>query len=114
MNILVCGGRDFTNIKLLRKYCSSIISENDTVLCGMAPNGADLFAYRWCKQYNVNILEFPADWKKYGKGAGMVRNNLMLKQAHYILAFWDGKSPGTGHNVEQAKKLKIPITIVYY
>ena len=30
----------------------------------------------------MNIIKFPADWNKYGKAAGVLRNQQMLDEGH--------------------------------
>jgi hypothetical protein len=53
-------------------------------------SGVDLF----CGQYADEVLgwkikEYPADWKKYGNGAGPIRNKQMIvtENPHIVLAF---------------------------
>lgn len=53
-----------------------------------------------------------AEWLKLGKGAGMVRNKLIVRDAEKVVAFWDGESPGTRSTVEMARKAGKPVEIV--
>ena len=53
----------------------------------------------------IKIKYFPADWNTYGKSAGFVRNIEMAENATALIAFWDGKSSGTKHMIETAKKI---------
>lgn len=50
------------------------------------------------------VEEFHADWDAYGKRAGLIRNQKMISTVHGLVAFWDGKSTGTRHAIECAKK----------
>lgn len=58
--------------------------------------------------------DFPADWNRYGRAGGMVRNGLMVTQADAAIFFWDGTSPGTAGCIELAKFKGIPIKVVNY
>ena len=57
----------------------------EELVCGMA-TGPDLIAKNWAekvwqqgknKEFKILIKEFPADWEKYGKAAGAIRNKEM-------------------------------------
>ncbi len=45
---------------------------------------------------------FLPDWDKYGKRAGFIRNELIIKEADLVIAFWDGQSKGTKHSIDLA------------
>ena len=60
------------------------------------------------------MLSFPADWDKYGKAAGYKRNEEMARNADALIAFWDGKSRGTKHMIDLAKKYDLQARIVMY
>ena len=62
----------------------------------------------------VPVLEFPADWVRLGKRAGMVRNLQMLDSADAVVAFWDGQSRGTAHMINETKKRGLPLRVVRY
>ena len=55
-----------------------------------------------------------ADWGLHGRRAGYIRNEDMAEYADACIVFWDGKSPGSRHMIEIAKKAKLPLRIVRY
>ena len=60
---------------------------------------------------------FPADWDKYGKGAGYIRNQEMAKYSELdgaLIAFHNGKSKGTKSMIALAKKYNLLVRIVGY
>lgn len=66
-------------------------------------------------ELGCQVEVFPADWKKYGRAAGPIRNNEMLdSDPDVVLAFHDSleTSKGTKHCVEQA--LKRGMTVLYF
>lgn len=116
IKLVIAGGRDFDNMQLLKeslkKFYQDFGSEIE-VVCGMA-RGADMLGYNWAKQTGAEIHEFPADWDKHGKSAGYRRNEEMAKFCTAVIAFWDGKSKGTAHMIDLAKKLGKPLKVVMY
>jgi len=62
---------------------------------------------KWCRLNGYPWVEFPADWEKFGKSAGYIRNTEMAKAGNNLLAFWDGMSRGTEHMVNIAKRLHL-------
>jgi hypothetical protein len=100
MKILVCGGRDYTNKLRIHEVLSQYKNiPNVSFISGMA-RGADLLAWKWCKANNIHCEEVPADWKKYSKKAGSIRNQKMLDMdPDLVIAF-----PG-GNGTENMKKI---------
>ena len=95
--------------------------KGDTLLVGGAP-GIDMMAlnYMMNKGHNYNSIYthaydvMEAEWYKYGKAAGPIRNEAMVKKCTQGAGIWDGKSRGTKHcldELEKANKLLIKITI---
>lgn len=80
--------------------------ENIRLVSGHA-RGADTFAEQYAAEKGIQIQVFPAEWKKYGRAAGPIRNRAMLEYAKeetpVVAAFWDGESRGTGNMQKQAK-----------
>lgn len=108
MRIVVAGGRDFNNTDLVEYAFKQIgIGPNDTVVHG-ACRGADLLCATIAKLYGAKTEAHPADWKRYGKSAGPVRNREMLQSGvDMLIAFPGGR--GTFNAVMTAKSLDVPI-----
>ena len=131
MRVIIAGGRDFNDFKLLEsnlhkifkqladeKLISAYINEaNIEIVCGKA-RGADTLGEQFAKTYHFLIKYFPADWDTYGKSAGYRRNTEMAKYAKedngVLIVFWDGKSKGTNHMIDIAKNNGIRVFIVNY
>ena len=81
--VLVFGGRDFTDWRLLYAVLDGLdIAE----LCHGAARGADFYAGAWAQERGVTCTAFPADWAKHGKAAGPIRNQKMLDEFKPTLA----------------------------
>lgn len=59
----------------------------------------------WPQGIDLELSTVYAQWSKYGRGAGMIRNREMVDNGLDIgLVFWDGKSPGTKQCMEYMKQ----------
>lgn len=75
------------------------------VVSGCA-RGVDTLAIEWADGagFSDSVAHFPAEWTRYGRAAGMIRNRQMSWYGTMLLAFWDGKSSGTRNMIEVAKE----------
>jgi hypothetical protein len=111
VRLIVAGTRTFTDRERLYAELdrrSHVISE---IVHGGAP-GADRLAWDWAIARDVASMRFPAQWEKYGRAAGPIRNAEMAKYGNELLAFWDGRSPGTANMIAQANARWLPVTVI--
>ena len=115
MKLIIAGGRDFNNYELLEREANQVVSgvQNVEIISGLA-RGADLMGCRFAEENGYPLRGFAAEWGKFGRGAGIIRNKLMAKNATHLLAFWDGKSRGTMHMIDYADKLGLEVKVVEY
>jgi iron-sulfur cluster assembly protein len=80
---------------------------------GEVVSGTDLLGEEWAEDHNLPIDPYPADWTKYGKGAGPIRNGVMARDsgAEGLIALWDGKSTGTKNMIEQAEAAGLEVSV---
>ena len=115
---MVVGSRGFTNYDFLcRKMDHLLCKKKDVVIVSGGAKGADTLAKKYAQEKGYFYKEFPANWDKYGKRAGYLRNREMheyLSKGHYrgVVAFWDGKSKGTENMIKISKKSGIVVYIV--
>jgi len=117
--ILVCGGVTFADEELLTETLDRVIADEKVMIVSGGAKGADALAEKYAKDRNIKIKVFPAEWKKYGKGAGPIRNRQMLdfvsqKESPLVVAFWNGKSRGTKNTIETARKMEIATLVADY
>ncbi len=115
IKVIIAGGRDFSDYSELCRICDIAFKSYPQVeiVSGMA-QGADLLGERYANDRGHLIKQFPADWDKYGKGAGFRRNVEMADYAGALLAFWDGSSKGTLHMINTAKKKGLKVKVIKY
>ena len=98
MRVLVCGGRDFSDEKLLYSTLDRVHQKygDDLVIVHGAQRGADLMAEAWAKAREVEYMGFPARWKRLSKRAGYERNARMRDKAKpdACIAFKGGDGTG--------------------
>lgn len=113
MKTIIAGSRTIDNFEIVTKAIEDSKFEITEVICGAA-RGIDACGAAWALKNNIPIKYFKADWNKYHKGAGMIRNREMGNYADALIAIWDGKSHGTKQMIEyaRAKGLKVSVKIV--
>jgi len=103
MRVIVCGGRNFDDFYSLAMALNTIhlITPITEVIEGGA-KGADLLANVWATFKGIKVTTVRAEWEKYGKKAGMVRNAQMAEmKPDAVIAFPGGV--GTKNMIYQAK-----------
>lgn len=103
MKVIIAGGRSFFNYDLVKETLLPMKSEIECIISGRA-NGADSLGEKFAEEHGIEILYFPAEWDKYGRSAGYIRNKEMANEADFLVAFWDGNSKGTKHMIDIMKK----------
>ena len=73
--------------------------------------GIDTCAGEYAREHGLKLTEFLPDYRRYGRAAPLVRNREIIAYADQVLAFWDGKSPGTMYVIDQCKKQKKTVTV---
>lgn len=114
MRLLICGDRDWTNSRLIRKWIEKL--KPDVVIHG-ACRGADLMAGTEAIDLEVPcVIAFPAPWSMHPRAAGPIRNSRMLKEGKpdRVLAFHNhiARSKGTADMVRKATRAGIPCEVV--
>ncbi len=114
IKIGVVGSRSFNDYVRLSSVLDALdLSCADVVVSGGCSKGADALAERYAKERGLDLKLFPADWKKYGNVAGIIRNRQLVKFCDFVVLFWDGYSRGTGSTLRICLELKVPFLVVW-
>ena len=108
MKLAIVGSRGIQNIDL-KEYITNDVLE---IVSGGA-KGVDTIAREFAKANSITLVEFLPEYKKYGRGAPLVRNKEIVNYSDKVLVFWDGKSRGTKFVIEYAEKVNTPCEVVY-
>ena len=110
MKTIIAGSRTITNYNLIKNTLDKLDIKIFEIVSGTA-NGVDRLGERYAKENNIKLIKFPADWDKFGKSAGYIRNKEMAKYSEQCIIFWDGISKGTKHMIDLARKYKLNLRI---
>ncbi len=117
IKIIICGTRTFCDFEIFSNAVDEYLKDFDKskicIISGGA-RGADELAKNYAKHNNFTFIEYPANWKKYGRKAGLIRNCEMLAVGDACLGFHDGESRGTAHMLTISRKKGIPTQVYYY
>lgn len=133
MRVLVCGGRNFCSLvgkpsqewrdkyerdwlvlnTVMDKFCREhdllyhdeyqMVDSSKLHIISGAAKGADTAIIDWCVVNWLPCTEYLADWKRYGKRAGPIRNQQMLDEGKpdLVIAFPGGT--GTADMIRRSK-----------
>jgi predicted Rossmann-fold nucleotide-binding protein len=110
--VLICGGREYANTRLVRETILDLQREGfDQVIEGGA-RGADTMAREAAQYFGMDVITYWANWEKYGKGAGPIRNQKMLDEGmpQLVVAFPGGR--GTQNMVNAAIEAGVTVRVL--
>ena len=107
MKIAIIGSRNIT-VSDLGQYLPDGITE---IISGGA-KGVDSCAKEYALSHGIPLTEFLPDYRRYGRGAPLRRNQQIADAADLVLAFWDGTSRGTAHIIDYCGKTGKPCRII--
>jgi glycerophosphoryl diester phosphodiesterase len=110
MKVIVAGSRTINDTAEVSKAIENAKIKITEIISGNA-RGVDTLAENYASMKHIQFTAFPADWDKYGKPAGAIRNDQMAKQADALIAIWDGVSSGTKDMIKKMNKLGKPVFI---
>lgn len=114
--IIIAGSRTVPeNCHILAGKIANILSNMEmskTEIVSGGARGADRLGEYCSGLFHCGLSIFPADWDKYGKSAGYIRNKQMAEYATHLIAVWDGKSKGTKHMIDIAKEKGLKVKII--
>jgi hypothetical protein len=111
MKTIIAGSRSIVDYETLIKAIQECPWNISEVVSGKA-KGVDTLGEKYAKENNKPLLEYPANWKLYGKSAGYKRNVEMAEKAEALLAIWNGESKGTKHMIDIAKAKGLSVHVV--
>lgn len=110
MRLLVCGGRDFEDVAVLLDAMNAAVGDNrDVVVIHGGARGADKIAGAIATAAGVPTEVHTADWDRYGKRAGYLRNRQMLDEGKPDLVLAAPGGVGTAMMVKIAREAGVKV-----
>lgn len=97
-------------MKLVRLNLEQFPSDFGIITGGA--KGPDTWAENIGRELGLEVTVYPAEWDKYGRGAGFKRNTLIAQHADSCLVFWDGVSRGSMDLMKKAFRLRKEIWMI--
>lgn len=118
MRVLVTGDRNWKNMNIIERELRKLPA--DTLIIHGAAKGADTLGKFVAERIGLKVINdgkgFPADWKRYGRGAGPIRNQQMIDEGRpdLILAFHDDikDSKGTKNMINKGIKARKKVILI--
>ena len=113
MKVLICGSRSWNHPEDIDAFIKTL--PKDTVIIEGECRGADIQARVTALKYKLTVERYPAQWERFGKGAGVLRNTEMLEKGKpdLVVAFHDNlaNSKGTLDMITQALAKGVPVKL---
>jgi hypothetical protein len=117
--VLVTGDRNWNTAVQRRAVFDQLVNlqayttDGNVCIIHGAARGADTLAAQVARELGYDAVPYPAEWDKYGRAAGPIRNQQMLdeERINLVLAFHDDLvgSKGTKDMVKRALKAGIHV-----
>jgi len=115
--VIIAGSRHIENDAYSREQIKDLILSYENrfgetithVITGKC-SGVDTIGAEVAEGLDLEVIEYPADWSAHGYAAGPIRNRQMAANADGLILVWDGKSRGSHHMLNEARKAGLNIT----
>ena len=109
MNVAVIGSRGLSVPNL-----GAFLPPETTRIVSGGARGVDACARAYALENGLALTEFSPDYGRYGRSAPLRRNLSIVLFSDLVLAFWDGRSRGTEHVMDQCRRLGVPLRVYVY
>ena len=113
MRILICGDRDWSDRAAIDQV---LLDLKPTLVIEGDARGADRMAGEAADALGIEKLVFPANWDKYKRAAGPIRNQQMLDEGHpdLVIAFHDNLAESKGTRDMVRRSMKAGLAVLLY
>lgn len=121
--LLVVGSRSVTDYAYVSRTIDRLIApiryKYRFLIVSGGARGADSLAEIYAREHGMDFHMIPAEWSKFGRSAGFIRNDAMHRyisgfEHRGVIAFWNGEksSRGTLHSIPLAKQYGNPLRFI--
>lgn len=109
MKLIIAGSRGLIFPCELIEYIRQTYALRPSEIVSGGASGTDYYAEQFADKFGYNKKIFKANWNKYNKAAGPIRNQEMAEYADALLLIWDGNSRGSANMKSCMENLNKPI-----
>ena len=109
--VIIAGCRTYRNYEQLKAALNQVLTNGVEEIVSGGAKGTDQLGERYAREHQIPLKRFPANWQKYDKLAGPIRNREMASYADAAIIFWDGKSKGTRDMIRAARAAGLSIRV---
>ena len=111
MKVAVVGSRNAKGCDV--NFIIEHLPINASEIVSGGAKGIDALAKQASERLGILYTEFLPDYEHLGsKVAALARNDKIVEYADYVLAFWDGASPGTRYTLERCIQTNKPFKMI--
>lgn len=116
--VIVAGSRYYNDKEALYNMVDTVLKsiDGDVEIISGNCRGADKLGEQYAEEHGIPVKIFPAEWLKYGKRAGYIRNKQMAEYASeengVLIAFPFGDSKGTNMMIKLGKEHGLKVFVV--
>lgn len=111
MRTIIAGSRTITDPAVVEQAIRDSGFTITEVVSGGA-RGVDWLGGQWARKKRIQTRFFHAEWGRFGKRAGPIRNRTMARYAEALIAIWDGSSRGTADMIRRAQSLGLRVFVL--
>jgi hypothetical protein len=116
MNIGIIGSRTWPSRVVIEEFVDYLKDFDWTLVSGGCKGSPDKYAEDMFDKFSPKRKKIihEAEWTKYGKRAGLIRNPYIARDSDFLVCFWDPESQTSGciDTCAHMQKLKKPGIIV--
>lgn len=116
--MIIAGSRKFRDYAKLKENCDHILREKlencHIIIVSGHAYGADALGEQYAHERELDLEAHPADWKQYGRAAGIIRNKEMAETADALIAFLQEgeENKGTLNMIGLARKKQLEVYVI--
>ena len=117
--VAIVGSRDYPNARiaagavLSRWAARTYDPQHQVTIVSGGARGVDSVAIEIAKARGFPVQVLPADWQRWGKRAGYMRNEELVSVVDEVIVLWDGESKGSKHTIDLTLRLRKHLEVIF-
>lgn len=114
--VIIISSEKISNYFYLRKKLNYLLKNktNDLEILVQEEMAITNSIKKYAKERKFRFRSVEANWKKYGKRAGYIRNENMFNEVDGVIIFWSKQNKQINHILNLCKERNIKVKIVDY